>query len=167
MLARKLQKRAWLRRLGVQGLAATSVLGCLRSAEPIPIAPPPPVSPVETHAPLTLESLRVACESGNARGGLDAGRGPAFDRIAARASIDAATDRARKCGRVSPEGPIGGGQVQLVYAASGQVQSTRMLSTRFEHTKTGDCVLAVFLDACIPPYAGELVYVNKGFTIER
>ena len=81
--------------------------------------------------------------------------------------MDAATDRARKCGRVVPEGPIGEGRVQLVYAPSGRVQSTRILSTWFEHTKTGDCVRAVFLDACIPPYAGELVYVNKSFTIVR
>jgi hypothetical protein len=87
-----------------------------------------------------------------------------FDRVAAKAALDEAAEKASHC---RPAGdPTGEGRVQVTYEPSGRVASVAMLTSRFEDTAAGSCVLMLFRRARVPAFSGAFyIVVNKSFEI--
>lgn len=92
------------------------------------------------------------------------GVGRAFDAEEAEVALmAAATQVARGCPPVSA--PAGKGEIEVVFAPSGDVSSAAV-EAPYLGTPTGDCVVTAFVGARVSPFDGEAVKVRHSFTIE-
>lgn len=91
------------------------------------------------------------------------GEAPPFDRAAALAALNAASDAARACKK--PDGPTGSGRIAVTFAPSGVVTAVNIEGPPFAGTAVGGCVAAKFRNARVPAFSGGIVTVRKSFTI--
>jgi hypothetical protein len=107
-------------------------------AAPEPVAPPPaaPVAP--------------------SIGGVDGT--PDFDQSAAMAALRQAAESAKRC--PSTDAPAGGVRIAVTFARSGSVSATQV-EGGVAGTPLGDCVVAKFQSAHVPPFRGSPMTVRK------
>jgi serine/threonine protein kinase len=135
-------------------------------ATPVPVpsaaqAPPPPAAADAAPAPsheAPAEGLELVADH------VPPASTSTFDRVAAKAALDEAAEKASHC---RPAGdPTGEGRVQVTYEPSGRVASVSMLTSKFEDTAAGSCVLMLFRRARVPAFTGAFyIVVNKSFEI--
>jgi hypothetical protein len=89
--------------------------------------------------------------------------GASFDRNAAKNALTSAAAQASSCKQ--PDGPLGGGKVQVTFAPSGRVTTANIVGGRFGGTAVGGCIARTFRSARVPKFVGEPVTVAKSFSI--
>jgi predicted Zn finger-like uncharacterized protein len=92
-----------------------------------------------------------------------AGPGP-FNVAAAKSALSSAAANAASCKK--PDGPTGGGKVQVTFSPSGRVTSAQVVSGPFGGTSVGGCVASTFRRARVPAFSGESKTVTKSFSIQ-
>jgi serine/threonine protein kinase len=103
-----------------------------------PVTPPPAVIPPDQRAPL--------------------------NRGAALAALGSAASAASSCKREG--GPTGSGSASVTFSADGPVKSVTV-SAPFAGTAVGQCVIATFRGAHVPPFSGSSITLPKSFQIPR
>jgi len=82
------------------------------------------------------------------------------------AAFWALAEAAKHASHCHPKGePVGSGQVRVVYAQDGSVQSVDLLTEEFRDTVTGACVRTIFRRAKIPAFSEPGHIFIKSFTI--
>ena len=126
----------------------------------------PPSNPTPPAAPKpggTLEDeMRKSAGGGAAPSPAAAAAGTSpFDRGAAAAAIGNVNFQSCK----KPDGPTGGGHIQITFGPDGNVQTAVVDQPPFAGTPVGGCIAGKFRGAHVPPFAGSPVKVGKSFTI--
>lgn len=91
-------------------------------------------------------------------------QGPPFDEATAGVVLTRLAAQASRC--KEPQGPIGKGRAQVLYAATGKPTSVAV-SKPFHETTVGRCVIDLFQSGEVPPFGGMPVIVNKTFEVHE
>ena len=81
----------------------------------------------------------------------------------AKAKLAAAAVAVQSCKK--GDGPVGTGQIVVVFAPNGGAQTATVTGPPFDGTPTGACVAARFRGVRVPPFTGSPFSVSKRFTI--
>jgi eukaryotic-like serine/threonine-protein kinase len=84
-----------------------------------------------------------------------------IDRSAANASLASAASAARACRSQGPP-PTPGGRAAVTFAPTGSVSAVS-ISQNYLGTAIGNCIMANFRNARVPPFSGDPVTINASF----
>jgi hypothetical protein len=88
---------------------------------------------------------------------------PPFDTERVGVVLEEAARTAQRC--KLPDGPTGYGRVHVKFVNTGRAQAAQV-SEPFAGTEVGECLVALFAGARMPPFSGKAVIVAKNFSIE-
>lgn len=87
-----------------------------------------------------------------------------FDKSAASAALGQAAAKASSCRQ--PGDPSGTAQVEVTFSSSGRATRAIIGGPPFRGTATGSCIAQAMRTAQVPPFAGDLVTVQKRVVIQ-
>jgi hypothetical protein len=99
---------------------------------------------------------RPAAPAGPSVGEMDGT--PDFDQSAAMAALRQAAESAKRCATSDP--PNGGVRIAVTFARTGAVSATQVEGPA-AGTPLGDCIIAKFQSAHVPPFRGSVMTVRK------
>lgn len=96
----------------------------------------------------------------------DAAKSCAFDRGAAAVVLIQIANNLGHC--ATPSGPSGPGKVKIPFEGTyGSAHDVTFVEGAFGGTAVGDCILADFATAHVPPFCGPDVPANKSFVLPK
>jgi hypothetical protein len=136
-------------------------------------APPPVAAPAPTPTPEPAPAPETAPDSdpetaasrapGSAPAPAPKSAGAAFDAKAAKAAIDKIVPTLKACKQ--PGEPPGTATVTVTFAHTGRVSDSRVTTTRYAGTRTGNCIAQRLRAARVSPFVGNPVTVKRAVQI--